>query len=154
MMKIEIIEQPIRFHLLGLSAARGNRSYGEAGCRLMDEMWKIVKDARLSTTGICYWVYFADDQMFVGVAVRDIEQSAIPEQLETCDLQLARHSKYLHVGPYHDLPQKWRALKDELSDRGETVTMPSIEVYGHSCEGADESVAETTILLGLKPRER
>ena len=29
--------------------------------------------------------------------------------------------------------------------------MPSLEVYGHSCEGDDDSEPETTILMGLKP---
>jgi hypothetical protein len=43
-------------------------------------------------------------------------------------------------------------MKAELSARGEIVTMPSLEVYGHSCEGDDGSKAETTILMGLKAR--
>jgi hypothetical protein len=33
------------------------------------------------------------------------------------------------------------------------MTTPSLEVYGHSCEGDDESKAETTILMGLKPKD-
>lgn len=151
-MKIEIIDEPIRFRLYGRSAVVGDKSYGEVGCRLMDEMWKIVTDANLKTFGINHWVYFADDRMFVGVEVRDAEQATIPEQLEPCEFELPRYSKHLHIGLYHELPQKWQALKAELSARGETITMPSLEVYGHSCEGADESKAETTILTGLKPK--
>ena len=151
-MQIEIIEEPLQFRLHGLSSVVENQSYGEVGCRLMDEIWKIVKDAKLKTTGINHWVYFADDRMFVGVEVRDVEQFSIPDQLEPCECELPRYSKHVHIGPYHELPQKWQALKAELSDRGETVTMPSLEIYGHSCEDADESQAETTILMGLKPR--
>lgn len=117
----------------------------------MDKMWTIVKQAKLKTTGINHWVYFADDRMFVGTEVRDGELAAIPEQLEPCEYELIRYSKHVHVGPYHELPQKWQALKDELSVRGESVTMPSLEVYGHSCEGDDDSRAETTILMGLRP---
>jgi hypothetical protein len=149
-MDIEIIDRPIRFHLHGLSSSVENNCYGEVGCRLMDEMWSIVKQAKLKTTGINHWVYFACDRMFVGVEVRDCEQAAIPEQLEPCEFELARYSKYVHVGPYHELPQKWQALKAELSARGESVTMPSLEIYGHSCEG-DDSEPETTILMGLTP---
>jgi hypothetical protein len=37
----------------------------------MDEMWTIVKQARLKTTGINHWVYFASDRMFVAIEVRD-----------------------------------------------------------------------------------
>ncbi|MGO9462590.1 MAG: hypothetical protein ACLQIB_56105 [Isosphaeraceae bacterium] len=151
-MDIEIIDQPIRFHLHGLSASVDKHRYGEVGCRMMDEMWKVVKDAKLKTTGINHWVYFADDQMFVGVEVRDAEQTTIPGQLELCDCELPRYSKHVHIGPYHELPEKWRSLKAALSGRGESITMPSLEVYGHSCEGKDESRAETTILLGLKAK--
>ena len=117
----------------------------------MNEMWNAVKNAKLKTTGINHWVYFADDRMFVGVEVTRADAAAIPEQLEPCEFELTRYSKHVHIGPYKELPQKWRSLKAELAARGEIVTMPSLEVYGHTCEGADESKAETTILIGLKP---
>jgi effector-binding domain-containing protein len=149
-MDLEIIDQPIRFHLHGLSSSVDNNGYGEVGCRLMDEMWTIVKQANLKTTGINHWVYFAGNRMFVGVEVADGEQAAIPERLEPYEIELTRYSKHVHVGPYDDLPQKWQALKAELSARGQSVTMPSLEVYGHSCEGDDDSEPETTILMGLK----
>ena len=152
-MEIEIIERPIRFHLYGLSSSVDNHCYGKVGCRLMDEMWKVVKDANLKTTGINHWVYLADDQMFVGVEIPDAEQTTIHGQLESCECELPRYSKHVHIGPYHELPEKWQSLKAELSARGESIAMPSLEVYGHSCEGDDESKAKTTILLGLKPRE-
>jgi effector-binding domain-containing protein len=118
----------------------------------MDEMWTVVKQAKLKTTGINHWVYFADDRMFVGVEVMDSEQAAIPEKLKPCEFELIRYLKHVHVGPYHELPQKWQALNAELSARGESVTMPSLEVYGHSGEGDDDSGAETTILMGLRLR--
>jgi hypothetical protein len=136
-MEIEIVDEPIRFTLYGLSSAVEDRCYGEVGLRLMNEMWRIVKAAKLATTGINHWVYFAGDRMFVGVELRNAEQSTIPELLEPCEVQLNRYSKHVHIGPYHELPQKWQALKAELAARGESVTMPSLEGYGHSCE--DES---------------
>ena len=151
-MQIEIIGKPIRFTLYGVSSTVENRCYGEVGRRLMNEMWRIVKEAKLATTGINHWVYFADDKMFVGVEVRNAERSTIPESLEPCQFELNRYSKHVHVGPYHELPQKWQALKAELTARGESITMPSLEVYG-SCEGKNESTTETTILMGLKPKE-
>lgn len=151
-MDIEIVEQARQFRLHGLSSAVDNCRYGEVGCRLMDRMWQIVKEAELKTTGLNHWVYFADDRMFVGVEVRDAERAEIPDQLETIAFDLKRYAKHVHIGPYHQLPEKWQALKAELSARGETVTMPSLEVYGHSCEGADESEAETTILMGLRSK--
>jgi effector-binding domain-containing protein len=150
-MEIEIIDEPIRFRLYGLSSSVDNHRYGEVGRRLMDKMWKVVKGAKLKTTGINRWVYFADDRMFVGVEVKDAEPSTIPEPLEPCEFELTRYAKHVHIGPYDELPQKWQSIKAELSARGEIVTMPSLEVYGHSCEGNDDSEPETTILMGLKP---
>jgi hypothetical protein len=148
-MEIEIIETPVRFQLHGLAASVPDGAYGQVGCRLMDEMWRLVKGASLPNTGINHWVYFADDRMFVGVELLDVGQQTIPNSLAPLDFELARYARHLHVGLYQELPQKWQSLKAELSARGERITMPSLEVYGHSCEGADPSQAETTILLGL-----
>jgi len=150
-MNIEIVDEPIRFHLYGRSSTVENQCYGEVGLRLMNEMWKLVKDAKLETTGINHWVYLPDDRMFVGVEVKHSGRSTIPEQLEPLEFELQRYMKHVHIGPYQELPQKWKALKTELAARGETIAFPSLEVYGHSCEGEDESQAETTILMGLKP---
>ncbi len=149
-MKIDIIQQPLQFRLHGLSSVVENHTYGETGLRLMDAMWRSVNETGLKTTGINYWVYLDGDRMFTGVEVRDLEPAESPGSLELCAFELTRYAKHLHIGPYHDLPQKWQALKDELAQRGETVTMPSLEVYDHSCEDADEHNTETTILLGLK----
>lgn len=113
-MNIEIIDEPIRFHLFGLSSTVENHCYGEVGLRLMNEMWRIVSEAKLATTGLNHWVYFEDDRMFVGVEVRNAEQSTIPEQFEPCEFQLKRHSKHVHIGPYRELPQKWKALKADV----------------------------------------
>jgi hypothetical protein len=151
-MNVEIVDQPIRFQLHGLSSSVDNNRYGEVGCRLMDEMWAIVKPSKLENAGINHWVYLPGDRMFVGVEVTNSDQAVIPEQLELCEFELPRYSKHVHVGPYHDLPQKWQALKAELAARGESVTMPSLEVYGHACEGEDGSKPETAILMGLSPK--
>jgi hypothetical protein len=150
-MDIEIIDQPIRFHLHGLSSSVNSNCYGEVGCRLMDAMWTIVKQAMLMTTGINHWVYFSGNRMFVGIEVSDGQQAPIPEQLEPCEFELPRYSKHVHVGPYSGLLQKWQALRAELQARGQVVTMPSLEVYGHIPKGEDDSQPETTILMGLKP---
>lgn len=150
-MEIQIIYDPIRFQLYGLSSTVENRRYGEVGLRLMDQMWKVVKNAKIPTTGINHWVYFADARMFVGVELKSAEQAEIPEPLEPCSFELNRYAKHVHIGPYQELPKKWRAMETELAAQGECVTTPSLEVYGHAC--ADESQAETTILMGLKPRQ-
>jgi effector-binding domain-containing protein len=88
--------------------------------------------------------------MFVGVELRNTQQTPIPDQLEPFAFELQRYLQHFHVGPYQALPQKWNELKAELAVRGETIGSPSLEVYGHHCD--DSSKSETTILIGLQAK--
>jgi hypothetical protein len=150
-MKIEIIEEPVQFHLHGIEGVVENEKYGEIGFRLMNEMWQVVKGANVPTTGINHWVYLPNDKMFVGVELRSPEQTALPDRLEPLEFELQRHLKHVHIGPYQALPKKWQDLKAELAARGEVIGSPSLEVYGHHCD--DPSKLETTILIGLQAKQ-
>jgi len=145
-MRTEIIDTPIQFHLHGMSATVPNHSYGEAGLRLMGELWKVVKQTGTATTGINHWVYLPDERLFVGVEL--LPNTQAPVGLEPLRFELQRYLKHVHIGPYQALPEKWKALKDELAAHGETIGSPSLEVYGHHCD--DSSKLETTILIGLQ----
>lgn len=147
-MEIEIVEEPIRFHLHGVGGVVENERYGEVGFRLMNEMWQVVKGAGVPTTGINHWVYLPGDRMFVGVELRTPQPVPTPDSLEPLEFELQRHMRHVHVGPYQALPQKWAALKAELAARGEAIGSPSLEVYGHHCD--EPSKLETTILIGLQ----
>lgn len=149
-MKIEIIEQPIRFHLHGVGGTVEDKRYGEVGLRLMNEMWQVVKAATIPTMGINHWVYRPGEKMFVGVELRNPQQITLPDQLEPLEFELQRYMKHVHVGPYQALPQKWQDLKAELAVRGEVIGSPSLEIYGHHCD--EPSRLETTILIGLQPK--
>src|SRR5207244_1689538 len=81
-MNVEIIEEPIRFHLHGIGGVVENERYGEVGLRLMNEMWQIVKEAKIPTTGINHWVYLPNGRMFVGVELRNPQQVPTPDQLD------------------------------------------------------------------------
>jgi len=149
-MNIEIIEKPIRFHLHGISGIVENERYGEVGLRLMNEMWQAVKGAKIPTTGINHWVYLPDGRMFVGAELRSPQQGPMPDQLKPLEFELPRYLKHVHFGPYQALPQKWKALKDEIAIRCEVIGSPSLEVYGHHCD--DPTKLETTILIGLQAK--
>lgn len=149
-MNIEIVETPVRFHLLGIGGEVENEQYGEVGFRLMNQMWQVVKGAKIPTTGINHWVYLPDKRVFVGVEPRSPRQSPTPEPLEPLEFELQRYMRHVHVGPYQALPQKWKDLKAELAARGEVIGSPSLEVYGHHCD--DPSKVETTILIGLRAK--
>jgi predicted transcriptional regulator YdeE len=86
--------------------------------------------------------------MFVGVEL--LAPAPTAEQLEPLEIELPRYLKHHHIGPYQDLPEKWKALQAELASRDETMSLPSLEVYGHHC--GDPSKLETTILIGLRPK--
>lgn len=147
-MKFEIVEQPIRFHLHGIGGMVENERYGEVGLRLMNELWDVVKEAKIPTTGINHWVYLPNGRMFVGVELRNQKQVPKPDQLEPLEFELQRYLKHVHVGPYQALPQKWKELMAELAARGEVIGSPSLEIYGHHCENS--SKLETTILIRLR----
>src|SRR5262245_5237010 len=99
-MKIDIIENPIRFHLHGISGVVENEKYGEVGLHLMDAMWKAVKGAKIPTTGINHWVYLPGGRLFTGVELRNPQQASLPDQLEPLEFELQRYMKHLHIGPY------------------------------------------------------
>ena len=147
-MNFEIVEEPIRFHLHGISGVVENQRYGEVGMSLMNQMWQVVKRAKISNTGINHWVYLPGGRMFVGIELQNPQQASLPDPLEPLEFELQRYMKHLHVGPYQELPQKWKELQTELVACGEVIGSPSLEIYGHHCE--ESSKLETTILIGLQ----
>jgi hypothetical protein len=80
-MNIEIVEEPIRFHLHGIGGGVENERYGEVGFRLMNELWQTIKGAGIPTTGINHWVYLPDGRMFVGVELRTLSRFRRPIRL-------------------------------------------------------------------------
>jgi hypothetical protein len=149
-MNIEIIEEPIRFHLHGIGGAVENERYGEVGLRLMNKLWHVVKSAGIPTTGINHWVYLLDNRMFVGVEIRNPQPGSTLDQLEPLEFELPRYLKHIHLGPYQALPHKWKDLKAELVARAEGIGSPSLEIYGHHCD--DPAKLQTTILIGLQKK--
>ena len=78
-MNIEIVETPIRFQMHGIGSVVETGQYGAVGFRLMDEMWRAVRDAQIATTGINHWVYLPEGRMFVGVELRGPLPAPIPQ---------------------------------------------------------------------------
>lgn len=148
MMIIQMVEEPIRFALHGIGGTVENERYGEVGFRLMNEMWQVVKQSKIATMGINHWVYLPEGRMFVGVELQLPQPTSLPASLQPLEFEIRRYLKHVHVGPYQDLPAKWKVLKAELASRGETIGSPSLEIYGH--HSPDPAKAETTILIGLK----
>ena len=147
-MQIEMIDEPVRFELVGFGGVAENAQYAPVGLRLMNAMWNVVKQHQIPTTGINHWVYLQDGRMFVGVALSEPYDGAALERLESLSFELPRHAKHLHVGPYQELPRKWKDLLTELKTAGVKFGEISLEIYGHHCD--DPAKLETTILIGLQ----
>lgn len=147
-MEFTIVEKPKHFLLFGKSSAVENHAYGQVGIKLMDELWKIVKQASAANTGINHWVYLPNGRMFTGVEL--LSPTTVPEGLERLEFEIPRYLTHLHVGPYQNLPEKWQMLKEKLAAQNETMGPHSLEVYGHHCD--DPNKLETTIVIGLLPK--
>jgi len=124
-MNIEIIEEPIRFHLHGISGVVENERYAEVGLRLMDTMWRAVKGAKIPTTGINHWVYLPDRSMFVRRRIRNAQQASIPDQLEPLEFELPRYMKHVHCWAVSGFAAKVERTEDPAcySWRGHRLTI-------------------------------
>jgi effector-binding domain-containing protein len=144
-MQIEIIDAPHRISLVGYHGTLDGESVPVVGKRLMDKMWREVQALGLKSKGINHWVYLPDSMMFTGIELA--EKTTAIGTLEPLTVSLNRYLRFVHTGPYSELPQIWPQLVAEIKQRGETPTKPSLEIYGHWNE--DPSKCETTILISL-----
>ena len=145
-MPIEIINTPLRISLFGYHGSLDGESVSVVGKGLMDKMWHEVQARGLKTKGINHWVYLPDSMMFTGIELTD--GTTAVGSLEPLEVSLERYLRYVHTGPYSELPQVWPQLVDVLKQQGEVPAKPNLEIYGHWNE--DPSKCETTILISLK----
>lgn len=145
-MNIEIINTPLSLAVHGFSGAAINKDYAGTAFKLMDKMWKTVKENSLKHKGLNIWIYEPDEMVFAG-----IELEETPERetgLEQKNITLTKYAYYKHTGPYHLIKQTGQAMRDELKRRGFETDLPYIEIYGHWTN--DETKLETELLMRLK----
>ena len=146
-MQFEIIEQPFAVELIGLQGKVEAKCFGETGRRLMDAMWKEIRERSIENNGINHWVYPSPDELFTGVEL--VSRPAKTGSLAIRRFELARYARYLHRGPYDLLPGVWKQLSEALAERGERRVGPDMEIYGHWAD--DPAELETTILISVSP---
>lgn len=147
-MDIQISETPYAVSLVGFQGPLEAKQVSEVGKPLMDAMWAEVRALGLRNTGINHWVYLPGRQLFTGVELSEPRDDV--GTLARLNVRLNRHLRYVHTGPYEQLPGVWERLRRELSDRGEKTAGPCLEIYGHW--DADPRLLTTTILIGLAPK--
>ena len=143
-MDIKILNEELAFDLYGFSGTVEDHDYAGTGKRLMDTLWKEVRENGLKHKGINFWVYDSDARMFTGVELKDDDHAA----LEHKSFALNKYVYLKYVGPYHKLGEAHRGLEKELSDRGLIETGPRVERYGDWV--VDESKLVTEIFIGVR----
>jgi hypothetical protein len=145
-MNLEIINQPFRIELYGLSGASLTKDYAGTAYTLSTRLWEIIKANNLKTKGVNIWVYEPDDMVFAGV-----ELSILPEHatgLEQKTVALAKYAYYKHIGPYNRIKQTGLNMQNELRNKGFETILPYVEIYGHWTN--DETKSETELLMALR----
>jgi len=145
-MKIEIINKDFHLNLHGISGVAINKDYVGTVFRLMDKMWRIIKEKELKHKGINIWVYEPDEKVFAGVELIDAVNG--DTGLEQKNITLSKYAFYRHIGPYNLIKEAGQAMTEALKKKGFESRLPYIEIYGHWT--SDETKLETELLMSLQ----
>lgn len=145
-MNIEIINTKFELDIYGYSAIAINKDYAGTAFRLMDKMWKVVKEKEIKNKGLNIWVYEPGEKVFAGVEL--YEPPGDDVELEHTQISLTVYAYYKHIGPYHLIRQAGQNMRQEIQDKGFEVGLPYVEIYGHWTN--DESKLETELLMAIK----
>lgn len=145
-MHIEIISNPFVRVLHGVAGDVENGQYGQAGTRLMDEMWRIIGKYDLQHKGINHWVYQSKASLFVGVELENAPDPAMP--LQRLQVNLPHYAYGKHIGAVSGLGDVYEAMYQYVKGQGLQAKFPNVEIYGHWT--GDEATFETEVLISLE----
>ena len=144
-MNVQIIQEPLLLDIYGFSGVAQHKDYAGTAFRIMDTMWKVVKQNNLPNKGQNIWVYEQGHKVFAGVEL--IGTSPEGTGLEHKHIQLNKYAYYKHTGPYNLIGQAGQQMTDIIKSKGLQTILPYIEMYGHWTK--DESKLETELLMYL-----
>jgi len=142
-MNIEIHDEPVEFDLYGLSGNVARFDYSGTGKKLMDELWRRVRERGLPHKGINFWVYNRADHMSTCVEMRN--GAATDGILDHMPVSITKYAYFKHVGPYNKLGDVHRGMDRELAARNLTECGPRIEKYGDWTEDPNQLITEVFI---------
>jgi hypothetical protein len=142
-MNVQIIHEPLTFHLHGFSGTAANKNYAKTAFVLSGKLWQTVRANNLKNKGINIWAYEPGELVFAGVELDGGNQEK--RELEEKTIQLVRYAYYKHVGQYSLLHQAGDEMRTELRRQGFEPTLPYIEKYGHW--QSDETKLETELFM-------
>ena len=144
-MDIKILDEPLDFDLYGLSGDVASFDYAGSGKKLMDELWRRVREHSLPHKGKNFWVYHRADHMSSCVELKD--GASAQSILVHLPVSLQKYAYFKHVGLYKRLGEVHREMDAELRARGLVECGPRIEKYGDWVE--DENQLVTEVFIGL-----
>ena len=146
-MDLIIADSPLEFKLSGVAKTHDPaKSYNDELFELLDVVWESVKSRNIPTTGINHVVYGDLGKLFVGVVISI--PGMTPPELSVREIVLKRYAYYKHVGPYDELPQVNKEMREEIERLGLVRKSPLIEIYGHWTE--DPAKLETELIFALE----
>lgn len=119
--------------------------WAATGKRLMDRLWKEVREKKLPNKGLNVWVYEEGNQLFTGVELTGPPPADCP--LETKTITLPRYAWFKHIGPYDNMKATYDAANAEFEKVGVRARLPLVEIYGHWND--DPSKLETELLWSV-----
>ena len=144
-MDIKILDEPLDFDLYGLSGGVANLDFAGTGKKLMDELWRRVREHGLPHKGKNFWVYYPADHMSTCVELKD--GASVNGILEYRPVSLQKYAYFRHVGLYARLGEVHRGMDAELKALGLVERGPRIEKYGDWVEDENQLVTEVFIRL-------
>ena len=145
-MDIKIYETGFSRDIYGFSGIAVNKDYTGTAFKLMDKMWKTIRQLGIKNKGINIWVYEENEKVFTGVETYEAPPPA--SGLEHKNITLVKYAAFMHRGPYNLIKKAGQDMNDDLKRKGFETVLPYIEMYGHHTN--DPSAAETELLMCLK----
>jgi effector-binding domain-containing protein len=141
-----IIGENFNLNIYGFSGTATNGDYTGTAFKLMGNIWPMVKQHGLKTKGLNIWVYEPGHSVFAGIELYSAPPAGTV--LELKNINLAKYAYYKHIGPYDLIKQAGENMREELKNKGFTIGLPYIEIYGHWDN--DETKLETELLMTLQ----
>ena len=145
-MEIQVITKPAQLDIFGFGAFAVNKDYTGTAFKLSGKMWNVIKTNDIKNRGKNIWVYEANDKVFAGVELDNLDGSNYG--LEKNTITIKKYAYFKHTGSYNLIKQVGQSMTKELTKLGFETTLPYIEIYGHWT--SDENKLETELIMCLK----
>lgn len=145
----EIRTEAFSVSLVGASKRHEKSAcYGDDIRALLDRVWPVLRQNKVSNRGLNHVVYGPQDDVFAGVEADLADGEVEALGLEKRTVQVGQYVYWKHVGPYQLLGNACIELRQWIESAGRRTAYPLIEKYGHWTD--DESKLETELIQAIE----